>query len=80
MKSLAKWLLLGFIGLAIYGAGHTALSPILDPGIILSTVKSESLHAPNALFDAAVPVAIGVAVLIGIVMSVAFFFNKGKGG
>ena len=63
MKSLGRWIILGFVTLALYGA----LRPILITGT----------NASDTLLKAGVPIAIGGAVIIGILMAISGFF-KGK--
>lgn len=61
----------GFIAMACYGALSTALSnAFVGPTLVSGTTASATL------LKAALPVAIGAAVIIGIVMVIAYFGNK----
>lgn len=64
MKGLARWLIVGFIAIAIYGA--------------FSKVLITGTNSTDVLIKASMPVAIGVACLIGIIMLVVAFGNKFK--
>ena len=64
MKGLAKWLLTGFIAMAIYGA--------------FSKVLITGTNSTDTLMKASMPIAIGVACLVGIIMLVAAFSSKFK--
>lgn len=66
MKRLGQLLLAGFLCIAIYGA--------IRPILITSTNMSATL------FKAAMPIGIGVAVIVGIIMVIAAFGKGIKGG